>query len=64
MPRIIQVTMVNSRVRKMLLWPMLMMALAMFRAKPVREQTPTMIPTQAQLIATETVERADWAKAS
>lgn len=72
MPRIMQVTMVNSRVRNRLragmvgkaFLPMLMMALAMFRAKPVWEQTPTMMPTQAQLMATETVDLAAWAKAS
>ena len=58
MPRIIQVTMVNSRVRRMLLCPMLMMVEATLRAKPVWLHTPTMIPTQAQAMATDTVDLA------
>ena len=48
MPRIMQVTIVNIRVNRRLCPPIWMMVLAMFRAKPVMEQTPTMQPTQAQ----------------
>ena len=44
--------------------PMLMMAWATFRAKPVMPQTPTIMPTQAQAMATETVDLAPWTKAS
>ena len=64
MPKIMQVTMVKSRVRNRLCWPMLMMERATFRAKPVRPQTPTIIPTQAQAMATETVDLAPATKAS
>ena len=58
MPRIMQVIMVKRSVSIRLCLPMLMMALATFRAKPVWPQTPTMMPTQAQAMATETVDLA------
>ena len=48
----------NTSVNIRLFPPMLMMVFAMFRAKPVIEQEPTMIPTQAQAIATDTVDFA------
>lgn len=42
-----QVIIVNTSVNIRLFPPMLMMVFAIFRAKPVIEQEPTMIPTQA-----------------
>ena len=56
--------MVNTRVSSTLSWPMRMMAWATFRAKPVMPHTPTMMPTQAQAMATETVDLAPETKAS
>ena len=53
-----QVIIVNTSVNIRLFPPMLMMVFAIFRAKPVIEQEPTMIPTQAQAIATDTVDFA------
>ena len=44
--------------------PREMMVLAMVRPKPVLEQTPMMMPTQAQATATETVCLAPSARAS
>ena len=64
MPRIMQVIMVNTSVSRTLDWPMRIMACATLRAKPVMPQTPTMMPTQAQAIATETVDFAPATKAS
>ncbi len=57
-PKIMHVTIVNTSVNIRLLPPMLMMVLAILRAKPVIEQEPTMIPTQAQAMATDTVDFA------
>ena len=48
----------NTSVNIRLFPPMLMMVFAIFRAKPVIEQEPTIIPTQAQAIATDTVDFA------
>ena len=63
-PRIMQVTMVNTSVNRRLFPPMLIMVFAIFSAKPVIEQTPTIQPTHAQAIATETVDFAAAAIAS
>ena len=59
-----QVTIVKSRVSIRLCSPMLMMACATLSANPVMPQTPTMMPTQAQAMATDTVDFAPATKAS
>ena len=64
MPRIIQVIMVNTSVKRMLVLPREIIVLAMVRPNPVLEHTPMMMPTQAQATATETVCLAPSARAS
>ena len=64
MPRIIQVIIVKNNVNSRLVEPSAIMVLAIVRPNPVFEQTPMMIPTQAQATATETVCFAPLASAS
>ena len=64
MPRIIQVIMVNTSVKRMLVLPREIIVLAMVRPNPVLEHTPMMMPTQAQATATDTVCLAPSASAS
>src|SRR5574344_1407932 len=54
-PKIIQVTMEKNKVKIKLLPPIAIIVLAMVRPKPVLEDTPMIIPTQAQASATDTV---------
>ena len=64
MPRIMQVIIVKNSVKSRLVEPRAMIVFAMVRPKPVFEQTPMMMPTQAQATATETVCFAPSASAS
>ena len=63
-PSSIQVTIVKTSVNNKLFPPSEIIALAILMVKPVKLDTPITIPTQAQAIATDTVDFAEATKAA